>query len=790
MSRLIVSVLGPLQVWLDGRFANPNFRTRKERALFAYLIVESKRRHRRDALGELLWPDRPEGYARTNLRQALYGLRRVLGDLARATESQDDILLFDLGTDLELDVHQFLNDIEFTLNHAHKRPETCSVCAGRWQAAVDLYRGDFLEDILLEDTQNFQEWVVYHREQYFRYLLLALRNLCDYYQSLGDLDQAHKFAWRYVNLAPLEEAAHRQLMSLLALSGERSAALEQFQSLQRLLKEELAVEPSPETLALHERIKSGLVLDISEHIVNLELTNLPLLLSPFFGREEELHQLETLLSDPHCRLMAITGLPGVGKTRLAQHLARENLDHFKDGVWIVPLREAHDEKQLQKAILQAVGLPWMEGQDLSTQIGRLLHPLNVLLVLDGFEQYQGDMALLSLLMRQSPGLRFLLTSRKRMSYQAACTLELAGLPYPADLEAANALTYPAVQLFMHRAQQVWPGFNLSPTNSALITEICRQIDGLPLALELAASRGRDLPLPDLKAELETGLEVLETGLQDLPLRQRSMQAALSSSWSGFPEQVKAIFPTLLTLSDGFKLEDARQAAGARPQDLQCLTDHFWLSNPAPGRFAFHPLARAYRHQQDRAPEVPDESTNPDQLFRRTSTGSLKTYHLQDPLTRLPGRVIFWDRLNHLLARSNRYQQQSAILLVELVGLAAEGIEEHDLLIQHAAQRITECVRRSDTLARFDRNRFAVLLEALKGPRDSLKVAAKICEAVGAPAEIAGKQIEIRAQVGISTYPWDGSLPDELVERAEKALTKARLSGTCCQLFTGSPTDHS
>ncbi len=787
MSRLSISLLGPLQVWLDGQLANASFRTRKERALLVYLAVESRRSHRRDALGELLWPERPEGYARTNLRQAMYGLRRALGDLNwLSLEGQDDMVRFDPQEGFELDTRHFLTHIEFTQTHPHKLAEVCPACAGRWQAAIDLYRGDFLEDIALDDSHSFQEWVIFQREQYFRYLLQALRSMSDYYQRQGDVEQAYRYAWRYANLAPLEEAAHRQLMSLMALSGERSAALEQYQSLRRLLKDELGVDPSTDTQALYERIKAGIVLDLSDQIVDLELTNLPVQFNPFFGRQEELQRLEAYLADAKCRLIALTGMPGVGKTRLAQQVARENLERFADGAWLISLREPHNEQQLQRAILQAVGLPSQEGQNLQTQFYRMLQPLKILLVVDGFEYYSGDIAPLSRLVQLASGVRVLMVSRQRVQARSVCTLELQGLAYPGSDQAAEAQTFPAVQLFLNRAQQSWSGFAPTPNRLDQVVEICRLVDGLPLALELAASRARDFPLDRLLDEIQHGLDVLETNLEDFPAQHRSMQAALESSWLMLPENLRAIFGALKIFPGEFSVEMARQQVGIGLQDLSDLAERFWLTQGAPGVYTIHPLVRNFQRltRSETAEEAGQAGI--EVLYRRTPTGSLKVVYVHDPVTQLPGRTIFWDRLGHMLARAQRYQQQAAIMLLEIelgntAGLAPDEINQ---IYQWTAQRVVAALRHSDTVTRFDQNQFAIILESLNAPRDALSVSKKVHTSVLQPFTLREQEVALAAHIGISAYPWDGSRPEELMERAEKALSRAVQTGVCCYMYTG------
>ncbi len=273
-----ILLLGPMHVLVDDKTVDASFRTKKERGLLAYLVVEGRKQHRRETLSEMFWPGRPEGYARTNLRQALLGLRRVLGE--EAIMGGDEYISYGLGQSTWLDTQRFFALVQYTQTHPHRSLISCDSCVDSLEEAVGLYRGEFLEDVLLPDSHSFQEWVVFHREQFFRLLLGAFRSLSDYYQAQGDYETAHYYAWQYVNSAPLEEAAHRQLIQLLALSGRRSAALEQFQTVRQILARELGVDPSPETKDLYEKIRTGSGLKVEPNVRELSPSGAPLRRSP------------------------------------------------------------------------------------------------------------------------------------------------------------------------------------------------------------------------------------------------------------------------------------------------------------------------------------------------------------------------------------------------------------------------------------------------------------------------------------------------------------------------------
>jgi diguanylate cyclase (GGDEF)-like protein len=259
MTQLSLFFLGQIKLLLDGKNITEAFRTKKERAILAYLANEPNRPFRREFIAELFWPNRPEGYARTNLRQALLGIRRALSvdeGLLSCLHITDAVVQFNKH-DTWLDTVEFMQLNRAVMVHHHPNPYACESCAQKLSQMIDLYRGPFLEDLILSDSHGYQEWNILHSEQYFRLMLNTLHTLSNYFQGSGDYDQAYKYTWKYINLAPMEEAAHRQMMYLLAQFGRRSAALEQYFICKQILKDELGIEPSRETQQLYEQIRSG-----------------------------------------------------------------------------------------------------------------------------------------------------------------------------------------------------------------------------------------------------------------------------------------------------------------------------------------------------------------------------------------------------------------------------------------------------------------------------------------------------------------------------------------------------
>lgn len=331
MIHLWLSLLGPLQVTVDGKPA-AGFDSNKVRALLAYLAVESDRPHSREILAEMLWPDLPESSALGNLRFALSNLRATIGDrmaqppFLRIT---NETLQFNTVSDYSIDVSAFLENTESV---SGKSPGV-----KRLQQAVALYRGAFMEGFSVGGSAAFEEWIVLKREQFSRRMLNTVRRLTDYFEARGEYGQAEQYAWRQVELEPWLKEGHQQLMRVLALSGQRSAALAQYETCRRLLDKELGVEPSEETTELYENIRTGMIkprsffappafLQADADMPDAE----PRL---FAGRETELSRLNGFLQYAFARrgqVVFVAGDPGMGKTMLIQEFARRSMNVYTD----------------------------------------------------------------------------------------------------------------------------------------------------------------------------------------------------------------------------------------------------------------------------------------------------------------------------------------------------------------------------------------------------------------------------------------------------------------------------
>ena len=330
MSRLSLRLLGTFQATLDGRPVK-GFDSDRVRALLAYLSVEADRPHRRERLAGLLWPEQPEQVARSNLRYALSNLRGVIGDRTASPPflriTRHTLQLNPEG-DTWVDVAAFVRHLSL----AEGAPDSASVA--HLEEAVALYRGDFMAGFSLTHSVLFEEWVLFTREALAWKAANALRRLMACAQQRGDLQAAQNHARRLLQLEPWQEEVHQALMRLLALDGQRAAALAQYETCRRVLAEELGVEPLPETVALYERIRAGALEEEAARLHRPPVTfsmarlapGLTATSQPFVARDDELNRMHRVLAEVlsgEGRVMFVTGEAGSGKTALIRRFVEQ-----------------------------------------------------------------------------------------------------------------------------------------------------------------------------------------------------------------------------------------------------------------------------------------------------------------------------------------------------------------------------------------------------------------------------------------------------------------------------------
>ncbi len=467
----------------------------------------------------------------------------------------------------ELDVHRF----EQLVERARAADDSCAE-ARLLREALALWRGPALAD--LRDAP-FAEREASRLEE-LRLTTLERRIAADLNcgEDLGLTGELESL----IADEPYRERLHGQLMLALYRAGRQAEALEAYGRARRLLVDELGMEPGPALQELERRIlrQDASLLETASGAATHapRTTNLPAAATRLIGRELEVAATTSLLRQADVRLLTLTGAGGSGKTRLAGAVAHELLDEFPGGVWFVPLASVHDPALVAPTIGRTLGVGEGGYESLHEALQAELQERITLLVLDNFEHVLPASHLVAELLAAAPGLKVLVTSRSILRLSGEHDYPVPPLPLPDPRAAGDSATLahnPAVMLFVERASAVRPDFRLEGHERA-VAEICAALDGLPLALELAAARAKVLSPEALRKRLERRLPLLVRGPSDLPGRQQTLRATIDWSYDLLDEDERRLFAALAVFAGGCTPETAESVCGGDLDTLTSLLD--------------------------------------------------------------------------------------------------------------------------------------------------------------------------------------------------------------------------
>ncbi len=596
MSYLALFLLGTPRIERDGVPLQVNLR--KALALLAYTAVTGER-HSRSALATLLWSEHDLTRARAALATTLSVLNKTLGkgwlDIDRKGVG--------LGqrASLWVDVNHFRGLLAECRTHGHASEKTCPACFVPLSEAAELYRGNFMADFAVRDDTEFDVWQRFQVKSLHREMVSTLEKLVLGHSAQGEYDRAIVYALRWVILAPCHESAHRHLMQLYAWTGQRAAALRQYEECAHVLKEKLGLLPQEATTRLHHSIEQDRLpsppATLRFWTLPLNSHNLPPQPTPFVGREEELADIARLLGDPACRLLSLVGPGGIGKTRLAIQAAAENARMFPHGVCFVPLASLNSPDLLAPTIADALDFSSHEGTDPAIQLLNYLRDREKLLVLDNFEYLLDGTGLLTTILSTAPGVKMLITSRERLNLQWEWSLEIRGLSFPESDGAAAVEDYSAVRLFLQSTRRVKPNFVLSEEEKPAVVRICQSLEGMPLGIELAAAWGQSLSCRQIAHEIERHLDFLTTPMHDVPERHRSLRSVFDHSWNLLLEEERSVVSKLSVFRGGFRAEAAERVTGAFLPLLSALVRKSFVHRNRAGRYDMLEVLRQYAEEK-------------------------------------------------------------------------------------------------------------------------------------------------------------------------------------------------
>lgn len=582
-------------------------------SLWAFLLVHRRQPTPRDLLAYTFWPDESEPQARLNLRRSIHRLSQMLPRPAADRPwllTDRRTLQWNPAVDFWLDLEAF---------------EELSADPARLAQALELYTGDLLEGL-------YDEWIFAERERLRGVYVQDLLEVIDRCETAGEHRRAIEVAQRLLRHDPLREETYRTLMRLHARGGDRAGLVQTFNACTAVLQRELGVDPSPETVAAYRELledkapRSGEIAPPTRPRASAR-HNLPAQLTSFVGREHEMDVARTMLKAN--RLLTLTGIGGVGKTRLALALAESAIDLFRDGVWWVDLAPLTDPALTGQAVASAIGLRDQSARPIVQALSDAARPKSMLIILDTCEHLVAACAeVVGAILREAPGVHFLATSTEPLGVPGEVAWQVPPLSLPPSLDAVgrdggeDALRQSASgRLFLERAVAALPTFRVTASNLAAVTRLCRALDGIPLALELAAARLRMLSVEQLVERLDDRFRLLTGGARSVLPRHRTLRAVLDWSHSLLTESEQAAFRRLSLFVGGFTLESAEAVCQGEPlasgQVLEVLSELVdrslvTVSHADPARVRYGMLETVGHYARERL----IESGEADQVRRR------------------------------------------------------------------------------------------------------------------------------------------------------------------------------
>jgi predicted ATPase/DNA-binding SARP family transcriptional activator len=522
---LEVRLIGTFDIKCDGK--RVTISSRAAQSLFAYLILNSKTVHRREKLAGVFWPDATEAKARAYLRHELWLIRKMLA----AKTKSEYLIADDIGISFNASAEYWLDATTLENISEHATPEEL-------MNGLSIFRGDLLPGF-------YDDWIVLEREHLQAVYEQKMARLLELLESEKRWYEILEWAERWISLGQEPEAAYRYLMIAYDVLGDRAKVTSTYERCAQALRE-LNLEPSEQTRALAFKRTSKL--------------NIPIPLTSFIGREKELEEVADLFSKS--RLITLTGSGGVGKTRLSIQVVAEILGRFPDGVWFLDLAPLSDPALLPYTLVNLLGLSQSGEMPLTEMLINYFRTRTVLLIFDNCEHLVESCAqLVNLLLTSCKNLSILATSREALRVSGEIHYRVPSLTIPTpevEVVIDEFSNMESVKLFAERGAVALPGFAISQQNAPAIAQICQRLDGIPLAIELAAARINVLTIQQILKRLDDRFNLLTDGMRTALPRQQTLRATIEWSYSLLAEKERILFRRLAVFTGGWTLEAAEK----------------------------------------------------------------------------------------------------------------------------------------------------------------------------------------------------------------------------------------
>jgi predicted ATPase/DNA-binding SARP family transcriptional activator/DNA-binding CsgD family transcriptional regulator len=572
-----------VRIWLLGGFRvsvgtrtieGDEWRLRKAAALVKVLCMAPGHRLHREQVMDLLWPEANRRAASNNLRTTLHAARKVLDPAMGALylASEEESLVLCPGGSLWVDVEAF----EENALTARRSREPAA-----YRVAIELYVGELLPD------DRYEEWTEGRREELRQLHLMLLMELAGLYEERDEFRLAIEVLRKATATEPTFEEGHVGLMRLHAVLGHPERSLAQYERLRDALYKVLGTKPAATTRRLRDEIALGsLPMTPSaadslqeEKPAGVGKHNLPAPRTSFVGREREMVEVKRTLA--MTRLLTLTGAGGSGKTRLGLEVARDLIGAYPDGVWFVELAPLSEPDLVAQEVAGTLEVPERPGEPLTDTLIAAMGDKGLLLILDNCEHLvEGAARLVDTLLDSCPHLRVLATSREALGVGGEVLWQVAPLSLPATTDGGpngrfaveGLMRYEAVKLFVDRARLKLPDFELTQGNAQAVARVCKKLEGIPLAIELATARMGTLAVEQVAQRLDASLGLLTSGSRTAEPRQRTLRATLDWSYDLLSNVERELFKRLSVFAGGWTLEAAEGACSGGSIEREDILD--------------------------------------------------------------------------------------------------------------------------------------------------------------------------------------------------------------------------
>jgi DNA-binding SARP family transcriptional activator len=614
-----ITTLGHLAVRQESQVLN-SFVSTKSVLLLVHLAMYPGE-HTRKKLAAMFWSETTDKQALKNLRTVLASVRQSIPNVILVSR---DTLAINPSMQLNVDAIQFESGCKEMMSSPEQRGQIKTL-----QALTELYQGAFLANVGIRDAIDLDEWITGKQRQLHDLYLNLLHQLVELTIQRADYETGLHYARKLIGIDPLWEDAQRQLMRLLVYTNHTNEALSQYETLARLLEEELGVEPEEETVTLYEQIKARqLETPEPKRRSSIVLPDIPLV-----ETVDDIAMAQRMLNTPQCHLLTLYGISGVGKTALATQIAYHRQHLYADGAYLISLKGIQSARDLPYLVAASLGIDHNSQSDhreLEEIIAEHLRDRHMLLVLDNYEHLLPETAFIETLLQQAPQVQVIVTSQTPLNLFREWLIPVNGLPVPTP-DDSSPEDCASVRLFDLIAKRINPRFDMQENLSGVI-EICRLVDGLPLAIVIAAGWTQIVSVEKVMDYIIEGQEFNLPLQQDLPPRHRSIEMMLEYTWSTLSDDEQYALTSLSIFNASFDMDESQAICGVEISLLTSMIQRS-LVQRYDDRYRMHNLIWRYARRKllysDQRQSLAERYTN--EITRSLATLQTGNYLLHEYL---------------------------------------------------------------------------------------------------------------------------------------------------------------